>query len=292
MRRVLVGLIVALGLAASATADGNVFCSATPAGCQVAGATGGGITGLSSDGSAITSTLPILIRNGTNPQTFYIYNTYTDANNYERSFLRYSGTTIVLGSEGAGTGSNYRDVQLGTLLNRVVFGPSGSGFSADGAGTTFTPHQSDYSSLGEISSNRSWRHLYLARAVLGSKSKDITESTATTFVTVAVPQTAGANFAGGKVIYTVYATDGTDTQVITGELTFSAVNKAGTVTASLTDAQGSPAASAGTLTAALTAVGSGDSVLLKCNAASSLTQTALKIQYRLDMPQINTVTPE
>ncbi len=44
-------------------------------------------------------------RNGTNAQTFRVYNTYTDASNYERGFLKWNSNVFEIGSEGAGTGS-------------------------------------------------------------------------------------------------------------------------------------------------------------------------------------------
>ena len=44
-------------------------------------------------------------RNGTNAQTFRVYNTYTDASNYERGFLQWNSNVLEIGSEGAGTGS-------------------------------------------------------------------------------------------------------------------------------------------------------------------------------------------
>ena len=44
-------------------------------------------------------------RNGTNAQTFRLYNTYTDASNYERGFLQWNSNVLEIGSEGAGTGS-------------------------------------------------------------------------------------------------------------------------------------------------------------------------------------------
>lgn len=44
-------------------------------------------------------------RNDTNAQTYRLYNTYTNASNYERGFLRWSSNVFEIGSEGAGTGS-------------------------------------------------------------------------------------------------------------------------------------------------------------------------------------------
>jgi hypothetical protein len=44
-------------------------------------------------------------RNGVSAQTFNIYNTYTDASNYERGFLKWNTNTLEVGTEAAGTGS-------------------------------------------------------------------------------------------------------------------------------------------------------------------------------------------
>lgn len=52
-------------------------------------------------------------RNGTNPQAFRVYNTYTDGSNYERGFVRWNGNVLQIGAEWAGTGS-VRDIVLGS----------------------------------------------------------------------------------------------------------------------------------------------------------------------------------
>ena len=44
-------------------------------------------------------------RNTTNPQTFRLYNTYTDASNYERGFFRWNSNVLEIGTEAAGTGT-------------------------------------------------------------------------------------------------------------------------------------------------------------------------------------------
>lgn len=44
-------------------------------------------------------------RNGTNAQAYRLYNTYTNASNYERGFLQWNSNVLEIGSEGAGTGS-------------------------------------------------------------------------------------------------------------------------------------------------------------------------------------------
>jgi hypothetical protein len=45
-------------------------------------------------------------RNATNAQTFRLYNTFTDASNFERGFMRWSSNTLEIGTEAGGTGTN------------------------------------------------------------------------------------------------------------------------------------------------------------------------------------------
>jgi hypothetical protein len=45
-------------------------------------------------------------RNGTNAQSSYIYNTYTDASNYERGAVRWTTNEFVVAAESAGSGSS------------------------------------------------------------------------------------------------------------------------------------------------------------------------------------------
>lgn len=44
-------------------------------------------------------------RNGVNAQAFNLYNTYTDASNYERGFMRFVSNALQIGSEKLGTGT-------------------------------------------------------------------------------------------------------------------------------------------------------------------------------------------
>lgn len=50
-------------------------------------------------------------RNGINAQEFRLYNTYTDASNYERGFMRWESDELKIGTEKAGTGT-YRNVRI------------------------------------------------------------------------------------------------------------------------------------------------------------------------------------
>ena len=66
------------------------------------------------DGAANT----LALRNSTSAQTFNIYNTYTDASNYERGSLAWSGNSLYLRSQNAGTGSSRSVVLDGS---QVIF---------------------------------------------------------------------------------------------------------------------------------------------------------------------------
>jgi hypothetical protein len=47
----------------------------------------------------------LALRNGTAAQTFNVYNTFTDASNYERGFTRWASNVFEIGTEAAGTGT-------------------------------------------------------------------------------------------------------------------------------------------------------------------------------------------
>lgn len=60
-------------------------------------------------------------RNGTNPQAFRVYNTFTDASNYERGFMRWNTNAFQIGTEKAGTGSprNIELVRDGSVVGSI-----------------------------------------------------------------------------------------------------------------------------------------------------------------------------
>jgi hypothetical protein len=52
-------------------------------------------------------------RNGVNAQTFRLYNTFTDASNYERGFMQWNSNVLEIGTQSAGTGAT-RGLELST----------------------------------------------------------------------------------------------------------------------------------------------------------------------------------
>ena len=63
-------------------------------------------------------------RNSTTAQTFRIYNTYTDASNYERLAFYHNSFGAVVGREAAGSGSASYDLNLSSTQNINCFGNS------------------------------------------------------------------------------------------------------------------------------------------------------------------------
>jgi hypothetical protein len=121
------------------------------------------------------------------------------------------------------------------------------------------------------------------------RSKDLTETTATTICTVSV---ASGAYTGFSVEYTVVASDATDHQALNGRIMVNAINKAGTVTLDFADSQAPAICSAGTLTpVTVTAAASGDNVIVQITATSSLAQTVLKAYYLVVLTGPGTATP-
>lgn len=178
--------------------------------------------------------------------------------------------------------------------NASLKGASGVGTDIAGGTLTIAGGQSTGTGRGgavifQTSTNQatgSTLNGYTVRGHYAAKAVTLTETTATTVVTIPVP---AAGFVGGSVVITVFASDGTDHQTRTLTVPWSAVNKAGTVTAGIGTPVESVAVSTGTLTATLTAVANSTNVDIKVDATSSLTQTTLSATVAL--PAINSNGP-
>jgi hypothetical protein len=122
---------------------------------------------------------------------------------------------------------------------------------------------------------------------------NLTEDNATNIASISLPI---GKVVGGSATITVWASDGTDYQAITSQVRFSAINKAGTITASTSSTTPALAtASSGTLTVTYDTFSSGNNVLLRATATSSLTQTILRCRLvitALNGDDIQTVTPQ
>lgn len=106
----LVGFILTVAGIATAQVGGPLMGSADPS-VVTGGSLGFGTAAdlyLVRDGAQ-----SLAQRNGTNAQAFRVYNTWTDASNYERLGTVWSGNTILILTQSAGTGSA-RGMALGT----------------------------------------------------------------------------------------------------------------------------------------------------------------------------------
>jgi hypothetical protein len=231
-------------------------------------------------------------RNDTNAQTFNWYYSYTDASNYHRGVLKTSSTGIEIAAETAGSGADNLDITLtpaGGGSTKLV------GFSSVPAGSSIYISGGFYAGQDGIELGEPiypFSRVFVNRALTGSKSKALTDgAAAAAFVRIAVPQTVGSNYAGGDVIWTAFAADATPhTQSLSGRLTFTAINNAGTEVCVVdpTAAVSAPNAnSSGTLVCTFScASNAADTIDLMATCDTSLgTPTALSLLYRLDMPQ-------
>lgn len=74
-------------------------------------------------------------RNGTNPQAFRVYNTYTTGSDYERGFMRWSSSVLEIGTEAAGSGtarslfigSGTKGISISPGTNEISVAPAGGG---------------------------------------------------------------------------------------------------------------------------------------------------------------------
>jgi hypothetical protein len=127
------------------------------------------------------------------------------------------------------------------------------------------------------------------RAIFNSAAKTIVDGAATALFSVPVAQGTSV---GGMISFLVQASDGTDHQAIAGLATFASVNKAGTLTNTITNltTTNASAVSAGTLTLAFTmAEDAADVVTIKLQPTGSLTETSYTVTYTM-LPAVGAVT--
>jgi hypothetical protein len=164
----------------------------------------------------------------------------------------------------------------------IIAGGKSTGTGRGGNFITYT------SLTGTTSSSQ---NSYSTRLYQSAKEVALTESTATTIANVTV---ASGKYLGIEAICTVSSGDATDGQSRTSRVMIDAVNKSGTVTTAITQVDNNLAESAGasTLTVTYTAVANGNSVDIKANAVSSLTQTYLncKWEFRINSNDVATTT--
>ena len=112
-------------------------------------------------------------RNSTNAQTFRLYNTYTDASNYERLSVDWTTTanTATIGTQAAGTGTN-RTFVLSSASAYLQFSAAGAvRVVIDNAATAMYPQVNNSYDLGY--STLKWRNAYIAGVVTTNSDASI-----------------------------------------------------------------------------------------------------------------------
>jgi len=108
-------------------------------------------------------------RNGTNPQTYNIYNTYSNSTNYERGFMRWSNNILQIGSEvgtGGGTARSFTlvssdGVEQFRILAQGVNIRSGGGYQFASSGVLSADvglYRDGTGSIGQFSGTNAMTH--------------------------------------------------------------------------------------------------------------------------------------
>jgi len=214
------------------------------------------------------------------PQTFNLYS-FCDgaacATGYSRAALRFIGTDVFLSAQAAGTGS----------AGALQF----DGWGAIYFGAGLYPQTDDTRPFGTASAR--WTALYLSRSIQGSKSKALTDNTATAFVRLAV---ADDDYEGCGIVYTAFAEDtATDArQTLTGRTYAAILNNSGTEAVAFSTGDSAVLVTAGTFTCTFDGASAvADTIDLRATCDTSLAATTtLTFEYRLDCPSTVTVTPQ
>ena len=158
-------------------------------------------TRLYRDGAANT----LALRNGAAAQTFRVYNTYTDASNYERGLIGWVGGIFEIGSQAAGTGAT-RHTRISSV-NTIAFATSGiERWRFSSAGNLIADADNAYD-IGASGASRP-RNVYVGSDVISRPSAAITPSNNGEFVVEATSNTT--------LTFKLKGTDGT---VRTGTIT-------------------------------------------------------------------------
>lgn len=228
----------------------------------------------------------LALRNTTNAQTFNIYNTAdgSPGSNYERATLQWDTNEFTISTNIGGTGTlRIMNVFAGSHL---VLGAGTAGRWTIRSSGELRPTLPDAYIIG--ASTHSISEAYVSRAVMGSKTKALTETTPTTVFTIALADKAVTM---GTIKWAVHAADATNTQMIGNDETFTCVNEADTEACVSTDVAGDvDNTPTGTLTCTDAWSYGTNTASWTLDCTSSLTQTTLNAYVRLDLLVPQTVT--
>ena len=234
---------------------------------------------ISNAGLYLNSDAPLYFTSGTS------YGTSADC-----SISRDSANTIQLGGDSASPSDQAFKAADGVGTDKV-----GAAFTLEGGQSTGTARGGAVQIRTSISgaSSGASANSYSVRQYHSAMPVDLGEGVATQFCSIAL---AAGTVIGLQLSCTVWASDGADFQTLQSVISVCAVNKAGTMTISAVSQSDTGACnSAGTLTpVTYSAAASGNNLVLKCNATSSLTQTVLRVKWSIlsiNSTDAATVTP-
>jgi len=173
------------------SADLNTGLAAFAVGCSWVAAVGTATTG--SDVFLLRDAANTLaLRNSTNAQQFSLYNTYTDASNYERCSLKWSSNRFYLYGENAGTGvPRALEVLAGTTLfltstsNPILLNSGTSIYQFSGQTSSFPALKRSTTTLQvRLADDSAYTNLEALNLGIGGAA------TATSFATIAAGTTA------------------------------------------------------------------------------------------------------
>lgn len=130
----------------------------------------------------------LALRNGANAQAFRVYNTFTDASNYERGVIAWVSNDLKIGTENAGTGSATRQTHIyGGGQIRLYTGNTLRWY-ADASGNFLTGTDNAFD-IGAAAATRP-RNIYAATSITGPHN-----------MTGTAPASASATGTAGDVRY-------------------------------------------------------------------------------------------
>jgi hypothetical protein len=225
----------------------------------------------------------LALRNGTNAQEQRWYYSYTDAGNNAyfsidvgKSSASYTKMSAI--SNGATSAPANLQIAAGSGTGSLEFSAGGSlrFYSQSGL---FNPSSNGETVLGD--STHLWKSVGIAESIQGSKTKALTESSATTVFTISLADKAVTS---GHVTWAVHAADASNTQMVSNEFGFDCLNESDTEACTInnfgTDTDNTPT---GTLTCTDAWSYGTNNASFTLNCVSSLTQTTLNAYVRLDM---------
>jgi len=156
----------------------------------------------------------------------------------------------------------------------IIAGAKGTGTGAGGNLQFSTSYSSSTSST---------QNSLVDREIIVAQGKALTSASAISLFEVALPT---LKMTGGIIEYTIQCTNGTDLQSLTNIVTYTGINKAGTVTSNITAnaSNESKILSAGTLTSTLSIVNGTNKITIQLTATTSLTPSGTNsfvVYYRV-----------